>query len=188
NYIQILAYCPTRARCGNKLYSNSGVADDLALLASSQQDLQCALDRFAAESELAGMKVSTKKTEVMVISRLAVDCTLHVSGVQLQQVEKSKYLGSWFASDGRLDRELDSRINLSSVVLRELWSVMGSARLRGDIQRVGAVKPTLCIPYVLRLSRGFGLNLSYTQRRELILVSLESLLNLPQSPFNIFLI
>ena len=36
-------------------------ADDLALLASSQQDLQCALDRFAAESELAGMKVSTKK-------------------------------------------------------------------------------------------------------------------------------
>ena len=120
---------PECVRIGQVEVSRLLFADDLALLASSQQDLQCALDRFAAESELAGMKVSTKKTEVMVISRLAVDCTLHVSGVQLQQVEKFKYLGSWFASDGRLDRELDSRINLSSVVLRELWSVMGSARL-----------------------------------------------------------
>jgi len=39
-------------------------ADDLVLLASSQQGLQHALDRFSAASDRAGMKINTKKTEV----------------------------------------------------------------------------------------------------------------------------
>jgi len=44
-------------------------ADDLVLLASSQQDLQHALDRFSAACDRAGMKISTKKTEELCLSR-----------------------------------------------------------------------------------------------------------------------
>ena len=115
---------------GNTAIARLLFADDLAILASSQEDLQRALERFAAECELAGMRISTSKTEVMVVSRHPVDCTLYVNGVQLRQVQEFKYLGVLFSSDGRQDKELDRRINQASGVARELWkTVVGNARL-----------------------------------------------------------
>jgi len=106
-------------------------ADDLVILASSEDDLQRALDRFAAECELAEMRVSTSKTEVMVLSRRPLSCTLHVSGVPLRQVKEFKYLGVLFTTDGMQDSELDRRINQASCILRELWTtVVGNSRLR----------------------------------------------------------
>ena len=68
-------------------------ADDLVLLASSESDLQRALERFAAECVVAGMRISTSKTESLVVSRSPVQCALHVSGASLKQVEKFKYQG-----------------------------------------------------------------------------------------------
>ena len=41
-------------------------ADDVVLLASSDRDLQLSLDRFAAECEAAGMRISTFKSKSMV--------------------------------------------------------------------------------------------------------------------------
>ena len=96
-------------------------ADDLALLASSADGLQRALDRFAAECSSSGMRISTAKTEVMVLSRQPEQCALQVSGVPLRQVEKFKYLGVEFASDGRQDGEIDRRIGTASAVLRSLY-------------------------------------------------------------------
>jgi len=40
-------------------------ADELVLLASSQQSLQHALDRFSAAFDRAGMEINTKNTEVL---------------------------------------------------------------------------------------------------------------------------
>lgn len=48
-------------------------ADDVVLLASSDCDLRCALERFTAECEAAGMMISTSRSEVMVISRKRVE-------------------------------------------------------------------------------------------------------------------
>jgi hypothetical protein len=96
-------------------------ADDLAILAPSQVDLQRALDRFSLECEAASMRINTAKTETLVISRNTVECTLHVSGVQLQQVEKFKYLGVLFASDGSWDQEIDRRIGAAAAVMRQLY-------------------------------------------------------------------
>jgi len=39
------------------------------------------------------MKIITKRTEVLCLSRKAIQCTLQVSGNILQKVEKFKYLG-----------------------------------------------------------------------------------------------
>ncbi|KAK3564007.1 hypothetical protein QTP86_006259 [Hemibagrus guttatus] len=64
------------------------------LLAPSSQDLQCALGCFAAECEAAGMRISTSKSEAMVLDRKKVACTLQVGGEFLPQVEEFKYLGS----------------------------------------------------------------------------------------------
>ena len=54
-------------------------ADDVVLMASSAVDLQHSLDQFVAECEAAGMRISTSKSEAMVLSRKPEDCLLRVS-------------------------------------------------------------------------------------------------------------
>ena len=92
-------------------------ADDVVLLASSDRDLQLSLDRFAAECEAAGMKISTSKSESMVLNRKRVECTLRVGDEILPQVEEFKYLGVLFTSEGRMEREIDRRIVAASAVM-----------------------------------------------------------------------
>ena len=96
-------------------------ADDVVLLASSTQDLQLSLERFAAECEAAGMRISTSKSEAMVLSRKRVECTLRVWNEVLPQVEEFKYLGVLFTSEGRMEREIDRRIAAASAVKRSLY-------------------------------------------------------------------
>ena len=60
------------------------------LLASSQRDFPHALDPLIAECDQAGMKFSTKKTDVLCLSMKQSQCTLKVSGITMQQVVKLK--------------------------------------------------------------------------------------------------
>ncbi|KAK3508160.1 hypothetical protein QTP70_015359, partial [Hemibagrus guttatus] len=88
-------------------------------------DLQHALGRFAAECEAAGMRVRGSKSEAMVLDRKKVACTLQVGGEVLSQVEEFKYLGVLFTSEGRMDREIDRRIDAAAAVMRSMyWSVV----------------------------------------------------------------
>ncbi|TWW59155.1 hypothetical protein D4764_06G0006850 [Takifugu flavidus] len=82
-------------------------ADDVVLLASSARDLQLSLDRFAAACEAAGMKISTSKSEAMVLNRKKVECLLRVKEEILPQVEEFKYLGVLFTSEGRMEQEIN---------------------------------------------------------------------------------
>ena len=95
-------------------------ADDLALLSSSECGLQYALNSFDAACAEAGMKISVKKTEVLKLSRNPGQCQIVLNGTTLKQVEKFKYLGIAFTSDGRQTEELDTRIGKASAVMREL--------------------------------------------------------------------
>ncbi|KAI3376803.1 hypothetical protein L3Q82_000089 [Scortum barcoo] len=92
---------------------------DVVLMASSSQDLQHVLERFAAECEAAGMRISTSKSEAMVLDRKRVACPLRVGGEVLPQVEEFKYLGVLFTSEGKMEREIDRRIGAASAVMRK---------------------------------------------------------------------
>jgi len=63
---------------------------DFVLLESSEQRLQHALERFAAAYDEVGTKISTKRSEVLCLSRNPGKCELKVSGNTLQNVEKFK--------------------------------------------------------------------------------------------------
>ncbi|KAJ0009622.1 hypothetical protein NQD34_001324 [Periophthalmus magnuspinnatus] len=106
---------------GNHRISSLLFADDVVLMASSSQDLQQALGRFAAECEAAGMRISSSKSEAMVLDRKKVVCLLRVGGESLPQVEEFKYLGVLFTSEGRMEREIDRRIGAASAVMRSLY-------------------------------------------------------------------
>ncbi|TWW78306.1 hypothetical protein D4764_11G0004270 [Takifugu flavidus] len=84
------------------------------------RDLQLTLDRFAAACEAAGMKISTSKSEAMVLNRKKVECLLRVKEEILPQVEEFKYLGVLFTSKGRMEREIDRRIGAASAVMQTL--------------------------------------------------------------------
>ncbi|XP_056892948.1 PVR cell adhesion molecule related 2 like isoform X5 [Takifugu flavidus] len=96
------------------------VIDDVVLLASSARELQLSLDRFAAACEAAGMKISTSKSEAMVLNRKKVECLLRVKEEILPQVEEFKYLGVLFTSEGRMEQEIDRQIGTASAVMRTL--------------------------------------------------------------------
>ncbi|KAI3377606.1 hypothetical protein L3Q82_008432 [Scortum barcoo] len=109
-------------------------ADDVVLLASSSSDLQLSLGRFAAECEAAGMRISTSKSEAMVLSRERVDCPLRVGEEFLAQVEefgwrklsvtpdvlRATYLRVLFTSEGKMEQEMDRGTGAASAVLRTL--------------------------------------------------------------------
>ncbi|TWW81090.1 hypothetical protein D4764_01G0009050 [Takifugu flavidus] len=105
----VLEFGPHCWQIGSLLF-----ADDVVLLASSARDLQRSPDRFAAACEAAGMKISTSKSEAMVLNRKKMECLL------LPQVEEFNYLGVLFTSERRMEQEIDRRIGAASAVMRTL--------------------------------------------------------------------
>ncbi|XP_056588515.1 uncharacterized protein LOC130408985 [Triplophysa dalaica] len=67
------------------------------------------------------MRISTSKSEAMVLSRKRVACSLQVGGEFQPQMEEFKYLGILFTSEGRMEREIDIRIGAASAVMRSLY-------------------------------------------------------------------
>ena len=105
---------------GDCTVQRQSFAHDLVLLDSTQNGLQQALDRFSDACSVAGIKISTTKTETMCLSRQPKQCSLKIDGVPLKQSEKFKYLGVSFTSDGRQNSELNIRIGKASAVMRQL--------------------------------------------------------------------
>ncbi|KAK3534690.1 hypothetical protein QTP86_020345 [Hemibagrus guttatus] len=138
---------------GDHRISSLLFADDVILLALSSLDLQHALGCFAAECEAAGMRVSTSKSEAMVLDRKNVACTLQVRGEFLPQVEEFKYLGVLFTSEGRMDREIDRRIGAAAAVM---WSMYWSVVVKKELSQKAKLSiyqsiyvPTLTCGHVL---------------------------------------
>uniref|UniRef100_A0A8C6NUV0 Reverse transcriptase domain-containing protein n=1 Tax=Nothobranchius furzeri TaxID=105023 RepID=A0A8C6NUV0_NOTFU len=110
-------------------------ADDVVLLASSERDLQLSLERFAAECEAAGMRISSSKSETTVLIQKRVECLLRVRDEVLPQVEEFKYLGVLFTSEGKLVHEIDRRIGAASAVMRALYrSVVMKRELSQEVK------------------------------------------------------
>ena len=105
---------------GNCKISRLLFADDLVLLSFTESGLQRALNSFADASNTAGVKISSIKTEVLHLSRNPDQCVLQMSGATLKEVEKFKYLGVAFTSDGSQNEELYTQIAKASAVLRAL--------------------------------------------------------------------
>jgi len=61
--------------------------DNLVLLASFKQGLQHDLDRFSAVCDPTWIKISTKESKGLYLSRDWSQCMLQVSGSALQQIE-----------------------------------------------------------------------------------------------------
>ena len=113
NWIDKYSQADECVMIGNCKINRLLFADDLVLLFSTKSGLQRALNSFADASNTAKMKIVTTKTEVLHLSRNPDQCVLQVNGATLKHVEKFKYFGVAFLSDGRQDEELDTRSSVA---------------------------------------------------------------------------
>ncbi|VDP08943.1 unnamed protein product [Soboliphyme baturini] len=98
--------------------------------ASSEADIQCSLERFAAQCDVTGMLVNASKMKIQLLSRSPARCSLQINGEAMKQF---KYLGIVFTSDGKLEEEINQRIGVASGVLREpARSIMTNAELKTE--------------------------------------------------------
>ena len=65
--------------------------DDVVMLVSLNSDLQVALRWFTIECEAAGMRISTSKSEVVILSRKRVDWPLWIGEELRPQLVRTKW-------------------------------------------------------------------------------------------------
>ena len=63
------------------------------------------------------MKISTSKSEAMVLGCKNMEFLLWVGEEILPQVEEFKYLGVLFTSEGKMEQEIDRRISPWSAMM-----------------------------------------------------------------------
>lgn len=84
-------------------------ADDAAIAAPSEQQLQSLLDRFSAAFDDFSLAISLKKTQVMAQAAPTAP-SVTIKNFQLEVVHHFTYLGPTAADNLSLDVELDKRI------------------------------------------------------------------------------
>ena len=125
-------------------------ADDCALNAGTQSDMQESMNQLAASCDDFGLTISTKKTEVMhqpAPSAPYTEPAITVNGEKLTVTEKFVYLGSTLSRSVRIDEEVSYRIARASSAfgrLRErVWDRRGiSLQTKLEVYRA-VVLPSL---------------------------------------------
>ena len=101
-------------KVGGKLIQDVRFADDQGMIASTEKGLQKIMDKLNATAENFGMKINTKKTKVMKVSRnVGEEINIMINGSRIEQVKSFKYLGSTMTEDGRCETEIKVRIALA---------------------------------------------------------------------------
>lgn len=98
-------------------------ADDCALNASSQEEMQRSMDAFARACENFGLTISTKKTEVLhqpPPNVPYVEPDISVNGQRLAAVDKFVYLGSTLSRAANIDEEVAYRVARASAAFGRL--------------------------------------------------------------------
>ena len=102
-------------------------ADNSALVAHTESDLQLMLDRFSRASKLFGLTVNLGKTKVLhqpAPNNHFPAPNIIIDDTPLANVEHFKYFGSTISCDGSLDKEIASRISKASQALGRLRNRM----------------------------------------------------------------
>ena len=112
--------------------NNIRYADDTALLADSEKNLQEIVSCVKNESSKKGLDMNIKKTKTMIISRnpTGKKVNIEVDGQILEQIDKMKYLGTLITEEIKTDIELETRSNLAKSKFSEMSKLLTSKRLK----------------------------------------------------------
>ena len=92
-------------------------ADDVDLCGEDFQELQHMFGAFKEGSSGIGLKIREEKTKILKVSRQGSEIgNIACAGLNLEGVDKFKYLGSTVTSDNRVEEEIKIRIATGSKV------------------------------------------------------------------------
>ncbi|KAI8519654.1 hypothetical protein Bbelb_029110 [Branchiostoma belcheri] len=94
-------------------------ADDAALASHTPDGLQRLMDRFSDACKEFALKISIKKTEVMV-QDVPNPPAIHINGSLLAVTDRFTYLGSTVTNNMSLDVEINTRIGKAASVMSKL--------------------------------------------------------------------
>ena len=108
--------------------TNSRYADDTAVIAETEVQLQKIIDIVTTESNRAGLEINQKKSVAQVISKKKEipKCPIKVDGAIIKQVDTFVYLGSFITSNGKSDKEILRRIRIAKTAFQSMASILTS--------------------------------------------------------------
>jgi len=97
-------------KIGGRLVTNLRYADDIVLVASSEEELQNLINRVNLVANDLDMRINTKKTEVMKICDDLSPIRVTVAGYPLSETKSFKYFGAMFNAEALCDEEVKTRL------------------------------------------------------------------------------
>ena len=121
---------------GGHNLNNIRYADDIVLIADSEENLQKILDKVVSESESKGLSINCEKTECLVVSKQKTrpTCNVTINNEKIKQVDKFEYLGSLITSDAKCDQEINRRIGMAKVALQKMKKLLCNSKVAMKIK------------------------------------------------------
>ena len=129
--------------CRNGLPWELLFADDRAIIADSEEDLQRRWLKWQIGMESKGLKVNTGKTEVMVSGRNGTKVNIKdKEDKELNQVDQFKYLGVTFSEEGGSETAVRARVKAGWQKWRELGPVIVDKKIPTKLKTT-VVRPVI---------------------------------------------
>ncbi|KAI5717433.1 hypothetical protein M8J77_005795 [Diaphorina citri] len=119
----------TGIKIGNGNLKNIKYADDQAVLAESEGELQRMIENISETGKQYGMKINVGKTKTMVIGNIEEKISLKLEGEELEQVEHFKYLGGMIYANGSCTQEIRSRICMGKSAFIKVQNLLTARRI-----------------------------------------------------------
>ena len=103
--------------------NNLRYADDITLMAESEEELKSLLIRVKEESEKFGLKLNLHKTKIMASSPIT---SWQIDGKTVETVTDYIFLGSKITADGDCSHEIKRRLLLRIKIVTNLNSILKS--------------------------------------------------------------
>ena len=107
---------------GSKRLRDLDYADDICLLADNMNAMKIMTDLVVEEASKVGLKVNTRKTEVMKM-RSSGTQRIKIDNTDINEVDKFTYLGCEISRDGNVRNEVNIRIGKAGAAFRMLNNV-----------------------------------------------------------------
>ena len=148
---------------GNWVLNTILFADDTALIAENERDLQKLVNMFDSVCKRRRLKVNVNKSKVMVFERsksevvdfacpyrirveCPKECKIRLNGEQMEEVQEFKYLGSILCKHGSMDGETRERAVQGRKVVGSLGRIMKGRTVSMEVKkglRDGVIIPTI---------------------------------------------
>ncbi|KAI5751137.1 hypothetical protein M8J77_004668 [Diaphorina citri] len=104
-------------------------ADDQAIMAETEEELQNMLEKVSKVGQDLGMKINIGKTKVMKISKNESNINIKLEGQQLEQITSFKYLGAIVNSNGSSTEEIKSRTGMAKSSYKKVRNLLTARKI-----------------------------------------------------------